>query len=71
MRYNQRTSADESYGLARVRRPARSDYIDKMAMFGTVGEFVEENSDWLEHTELLEHFFTANEITDEDNTPSC
>ncbi len=35
-----------------------------MAMFGTVGEFVEENGDWLEY---MEHFFAANEITDEEN----
>ncbi len=37
-----------------------------MAMFGTVGEFVEENGDWLEYMERLDHFFAANEITDED-----
>uniref|UniRef100_A0A8C2FFT4 Gypsy retrotransposon integrase-like protein 1 n=2 Tax=Cyprinus carpio TaxID=7962 RepID=A0A8C2FFT4_CYPCA len=41
-----------------------------MAMFGTVGEFVEDSGDWLEYTERLEHFFAANEITDEDKKRS-
>ncbi|KAK9963562.1 hypothetical protein ABG768_006735, partial [Culter alburnus] len=39
-------------------------------MFVTVGEFVEENGDWLEYTERLEHFFAANEIADEDKKRS-
>nr|XP_055046280.1 LOW QUALITY PROTEIN: uncharacterized protein K02A2.6-like [Misgurnus anguillicaudatus] len=41
-----------------------------MATFGTVGEFVEENGDWLEYTERLEHFFDANEIADADKKRS-
>lgn len=53
-----------------MKSPARTDYIDKMAMFVTVGEFVEENGDWLEYTERLEHFFAANEIADEDKKRS-
>ncbi len=38
-----------------------------MAMFRTVREFVEKNCDWLEY---VEHFFAANEITDEDKKRS-
>ncbi len=41
-----------------------------MAMFGTVGELVEENGDWLEYMERLKHLFNTNEITDEDKKRS-
>ncbi len=41
-----------------------------MAMFGTVGELVEENGDWLEYMERLKHLFDTNEITDEDKKRS-
>jgi len=36
---------------------------DIMALIGKVEEF-QENDNWIKYTEPLEHYFTANEITD-------
>ncbi|XP_072107862.1 uncharacterized protein [Mobula birostris] len=36
-----------------------------MATFGTIGEFLKGNEDWLEYEERLGHFFCANGITEE------
>lgn len=41
-----------------------------MATFGTISEFVEEDEDWTEYVERLEHFFLANGIDDADKRRS-
>lgn len=41
-----------------------------MAMFGTIGKFMEGDEDWIEYEERLGHFFLANGIMEEDKKPS-
>lgn len=36
-----------------------------MATVGSLSEFVEEDGDWVEYIERLQHFFLANDIDDE------
>ena len=42
----------------------------RMALIGKVEEFLE-NGNWIEYTERLEHYFTANEITDAGKKRRC
>lgn len=36
-----------------------------MATIGSLTEFAEGDGDWIEYVERLEHFFLANDISDE------
>ena len=38
--------------------------VQKMALFGAVGEFVEGEEDWAQYVERIGHFFGANGVSD-------
>ena len=39
-------------------------------LIGTVKEFEDDNDDWVEYMERVEHFFLANDIDDDDKKRS-